>query len=65
MQKKPHKFYFHYLGQIPGRPQGGRHGMIFGHISVPSTIGNSNQPLVPGSAPLDQIFLKQTFYFFI
>lgn len=45
-------FTFIYLGQIPGKPQGGRHGMIFGHISNPSTIGNSNQPLVPGRAPL-------------
>lgn len=38
-----------FLGHIPGRPPGGRHGMVFGQISS-STIGNtSNTPLVPGS----------------
>lgn len=37
------------LGNIPGRPLGGRHGMVFGQISVSSAIGNSITPLVPGS----------------
>lgn len=37
------------VGQIPGKPQGGRHGMVFGQISNSSTVGNSPQkPLVPG-----------------
>lgn len=37
------------VGQIPGKPQGGRHGMVFGQISSSSVIGNIPQkPLVPG-----------------
>lgn len=40
--------------QIPGRPSGGRHGMVFGHVQpvIAPTIGNKSQiPLVPGEAP--------------
>ncbi|XP_059614802.1 helicase domino isoform X2 [Phlebotomus argentipes] len=39
-------------GHIPGRPQGGRHGMVFGQIPVPTTQGNLSIPLVPGGTPL-------------
>ena len=47
-----------FIGHIPGRPPGGRHGMVFGQISS-STIGNSsNTPLVPGSTS----FLKPIDY---
>uniref|UniRef100_T1GWQ3 Helicase domino n=1 Tax=Megaselia scalaris TaxID=36166 RepID=T1GWQ3_MEGSC len=34
-------------GHIPGRPIGGRHGMVFGQIPVSPAIGNSSVPLVP------------------
>lgn len=45
----PHNIF---LGNIPGRPQGGRHGMVFGQIPVPPTLGGSCPvPLVPGSTP--------------
>uniref|UniRef100_A0A182SXC6 Helicase domino n=1 Tax=Anopheles maculatus TaxID=74869 RepID=A0A182SXC6_9DIPT len=39
-------------GHVPGRPQGGRHGMVFGQISVPSALGNSSPLLVPGGTPI-------------
>ena len=54
-QKKKSLPVFHMLnkfvvGHIPGKPQGGRHGMVFGQISS-STIGNSPQKLlVPGQS---------------
>lgn len=37
-------------GNLPGRPQGGRHGMVFGQIPVSTTAHSSNVPvhLVPG-----------------
>lgn len=42
------------LGNVPGRPQGGRHGMVFGQIPVSTT----SVPLVPGSTPFTfSIFL--------
>lgn len=40
----------HFLGNVPGRPQGGRHGMVFGQIPVSSTT----VPLVPGSTYFSQ-----------
>lgn len=45
------------IGNVPGRPQGGRHGMVFGQIPVSST----SVPLVPGSTPF---FLILLFMFF-
>ncbi|KRF97552.1 uncharacterized protein Dwil_GK27182, partial [Drosophila willistoni] len=39
----------YYIGHIPGRPLGGRHGMVFGQIPAPPAIGNSSVPLVPGA----------------
>lgn len=38
-----------YLGHIPGRPLGGRHGMVFGQIPAPPAVGSSTVPLVPGA----------------
>lgn len=58
------------VGQIPGKAQGGRHGMVFGQISSSSTIGNSPQkPLVPGQKSTHTLFLTlffvgDLFYFF-
>lgn len=46
------------LGNIPGRPQGGRHGMVFGQIPAPSIIGSPPVPLVPGSTSSKFFFLK-------
>lgn len=42
-KSKPIKLIF--VGNVPGRPQGGRHGMVFGQIPVSSIT----VPLVPGS----------------
>lgn len=39
------KIKFIFVGNVPGRPQGGRHGMVFGQIPVSSIT----VPLVPGS----------------
>ncbi|KNC26620.1 Helicase domino, partial [Lucilia cuprina] len=39
-------------GHIPGRPLGGRHGMVFGQIPAPPAVGNTTVPLVPGGTPL-------------
>lgn len=48
---------FFIIGHVPGRPQGGRHGMVFGQIPVvPSATGSLSIPLVPGST--------QEIYFF-
>lgn len=41
-----------FLGNVPGRPQGGRHGMVFGQIPASST----SVPLVPGSTSFSQCF---------
>lgn len=50
------------VGQIPGKPQGGRHGMVFGQITSSSTIGNSPQKLlVPGQRAPSHYFI----FFFI
>jgi hypothetical protein len=52
------------VGHIPGKPQGGRHGMVFGQISS-STIGNSPQkPLVPGQS-CTHINFFYIFFFFL
>lgn len=34
---------------VPGRPQGGRHGMVFGQIPAPLSAALTTSPLIPGS----------------
>lgn len=42
--------YRYNIGHIPGRPLGGRHGMVFGQIPAPpAAVGNPSVPLVPGA----------------
>lgn len=57
------------LGHVPGRPLGGRHGMVFGQIPAPpSAIGNASVPLVPGAykyihqSRVFSLFLNDMFY---
>lgn len=51
------------LGHIPGRPLGGRHGMVFGQIPAPPAVGTS-VPLVPGAYRIHLISTTQLFNFF-
>jgi len=49
-------------GHIPGRPQGGRHGMMFGLRQIPTstcvgTTTATSAPLVPGSLLLSSVLL--------
>lgn len=37
-----------YTGQIPGRTQGGRHGMVFA-MRPSGTVSSSSTNLVPGT----------------
>lgn len=58
-KSKPIKLIF--VGNVPGRPQGGRHGMVFGQIPVsPITV-----PLVPGSTYKLYILFSSHFKFFV
>lgn len=56
------------IGHVPGRPQGGRHGMVFGQIPITITTGNLSTPLVPGRAPFffhcENISYIFPYYFF-
>lgn len=53
--------YLFVAGHVPGRPQGGRHGMVFGQIPVSgtssATASSVQVPLVPGRVFVPSIFL--------
>lgn len=55
---------FSRIGQVPGKPIGGRHGMIFGQIHSSSTIGNTPpKPLVPGQRHMPSLEFSFSFLF--
>lgn len=57
---KSNKIKLIFVGNVPGRPQGGRHGMVFGQIPVSSIT----VPLVPGSTyKLYHFIFSQSFLF--